>query len=479
MAVHAARGLSLIFRLEMSHEVGVFSRLATAVDQAGGDIRAVDLIQVTRENVVRDVTVDVFDPEAGERVVDAIRHVPGVAVRNVSDRTFLVHLGGKIEIRSRVPIKNRDDLSLVYTPGVARVSLAIYEDPSKAFTLTMKRNMVAVVTDGTAVLGLGDIGPAAALPVMEGKAMLFKELAGVNAFPICLDTKDPQEIVRIVTALAPGFGGINLEDISSPRCFYVEEELRRRLDVPVFHDDQHGTAIVLLAGLLNSLKIVDKRMQDLKVVVVGMGAAGVAISRTLLSAGVVNLVGVDRAGALVAGETYANSAWQWLADHSNPNRETGSLSEVIAGADVFVGVSGPGVMSVDDVRRMAPDPIVFAMANPMPEIDPEEAAPYVRVLATGRSDYPNQVNNVLAFPGVFKGALACRARAITPEMELAAARAIAGVVGDDELMEEYIIPSVFNRKVVDSVATAVAEAAFVSGVARRDRRVPAEELRER
>jgi malate dehydrogenase (oxaloacetate-decarboxylating) len=473
--MHAGGSLSLIFRLELDHEVGVFARLAQAVGEAGGDIRAVDLIQATRTAVIRDVTVDVYDPDGSDRVVEAVRRVPGVAVRNVSDRTFLLHLGGKIEVRSRVPIKNRDDLSMVYTPGVARVALAVHEDPAKAFTLTMKGNTVAVVTDGTAVLGLGDVGPAAALPVMEGKAMLFKEFAGVNAVPVCLDTRDPDEIVRTVVSLAPGFGGINLEDISAPRCFQIEEELRRRLDIPVFHDDQHGTAIVILAGLFNALRIVGKRMADLKVVVVGMGAAGVACSRALMGAGVVNLIGVDRAGALVSGVDYDNPTWREFARDTNPERLRGTVSDVIAGADVFIGLSGPGVLSPADVRRMARDPIVFALANPAPEIDPDAAAPYVRVMATGRSDYPNQVNNVLAFPGVFKGALRCRARAVTPEMELAAARAIAGVVGEDELMEEYIIPSVFNRRVVQAVAAAVADAAVAAGVARRDRPALAEE----
>jgi malate dehydrogenase (oxaloacetate-decarboxylating) len=468
MPPHA--GQSLVCRLEFDHEPGLFARLAAAVGENGGDIRAVDLIQVQHGVVTRDITIDIYEPDGADRVIAAVRAVPGVRVRNVSDRVFLAHLGGKIEIQPRTPIKNRDDLSMVYTPGVARVSLAIHDDPAKAFALTIKRNTVAVVTDGTAVLGLGDVGPAAALPVMEGKAALFKEFAGVDAFPICLDTKDPDEIVRTVVAIAPVFGGINLEDIASPRCFAIEDELRRRLDIPVLHDDQHGTAVVLLAGLMNAVKVVHKRLEDLRVVVVGIGAAGVASTRILLSAGVRDVVGVDRVGALVPGERYDNPIWQWYADHTNPRRLRGGLHDVLVGADVFIGVSGPGVLRPEDLGLMAPDPIVFAMANPTPEIDPEEAIGRARVMATGRSDYPNQINNVLVFPGLFKGALACRAREINEEMKLAAARAIAGVVGEDELSEEYIVPSVFNRRVAPAVARAVEEAAYQTGVARRERR---------
>jgi len=475
VAMTGRSGQSLVFRLELDPVPGLFARLAAAVDGAGGDIGAVDLIGVRDGVVTRDVTVDVFDLDGVDRVAEAVRAVPGVRVRNVSDRVFLAHLGGKIEVVSRAPIKNREDLSRIYTPGVARVSMAIHDDPSKAFTLTIKRNTVAVVTDGTAVLGLGDVGPAAALPVMEGKAALFKEFAGVDAFPICLDTKDPDEIVRTVVAIAPAFGGINLEDISSPRCFAIEEELRRRLDIPVFHDDQHGTAVVLLAGLVNAARLVHKRLEDLRVVVVGIGAAGVACTRILLSAGVRDVVGVDKAGAIVAGEAYDNPMWRWYADNTNPRKARGSVHDVIAGADVFIGLSGPGVLTVADVDAMATDPIVFAMANPTPEIDPEQAVGHARVIATGRSDYPNQINNVLAFPGMFKGALACRARTINEEMKVAAARAIASVVGDDELNEEYIIPSVFNRRVVEAVARAVEEAAYATGVARRERRAAAEE----
>ncbi len=472
MAIQRVGNLRLILRLEIQNTGTIFSHLATAIGAAGGDILAVDTISVRKEIVVRDVTVGVENRQHGDRVVQAISALPGVRIVNVSDRVFLAHLGGKIEISPRMPVKTRDDLSTVYTPGVASVCSAIHEDPDKAFTLTIKKNTVAVVTDGTAVLGLGDIGAAAALPVMEGKAMLFKQFAGVDAFPICLETKDPDEIVRIVKAIAPTFGGINLEDISSPRCFQIEERLKEELDIPVFHDDQHGTAVVVLAGLMNAAKVVGKRLKEMKVVVVGIGAAGVAISKMLMMAGIRHIIGVDRQGIIERGKEYANPMWQWYAEHTNPENVSGGLNEAIRGADAFIGVSGPGVLTVDHVKSMAKDPIVFAIANPLPEIDPEEAAPYVRVMATGRSDYPNQVNNLLCFPGIFRGALDCRARQINDEMKLAAARAIASVVTDEELHEEYIIPSVFNRRVVEAVAQAVEEAAYATGVARRERRDP-------
>jgi malate dehydrogenase (oxaloacetate-decarboxylating) len=359
----------------------------------------------------------------------------------------------------------------VYTPGVANVCTAIHQDPEKAYTLTIKKNTVAVVSDGTAVLGLGDIGPKAAMPVMEGKAMLFKQFAGVDAFPICLDTKDPEEIIAIVKALAPTFGGINLEDISSPRCFYIEERLKAELDIPVFHDDQHGTAVVVLAGLMNAAKVVGKPLADLRVVLCGCGAAGVAITKMLKVAGITNIVGVDRAGIIEKGGNYPNNAgWQWYADNCNPEGRTGGMMEAITGADAFIGVSGPGVLKVEHIQAMAKDPIVFAMANPTPEIDPVVARPHVKVLVTGRSDFPNQVNNLLCFPGMFRGALDCRATQINEAMKLAAAKAIASVVSDEELHEDYIIPSVFNKKVTEKVAAAVMEAAYETGMAKRDRR---------
>jgi malate dehydrogenase (oxaloacetate-decarboxylating) len=381
-----------------------------------------------------------------------------------------MHIGGKIEVTSKAPLKTRDDLSMAYTPGVARVCEAIHRDPEKAFTLTIKKNTVAVVTDGTAVLGLGDIGPAAAMPVMEGKAMLFKEFAGVDAFPICLSTKDPDEIVRTIKNIATAFGGINLEDISAPRCFEIEDRLKEELDIPVFHDDQHGTAVVVLAALINALKIVGKRMEDIKVVVNGVGAAGVACSKIIMAAGVQNIVGCDQQGALYRGRTeHMNWVKDWYARNTNPDNEQGTVHDAMKGADVFMGLSAPGVITTDDLQKMASEPIVFAMANPTPEIMPEEAEAYVAVMATGRSDYPNQINNVLCFPGIFRGALACRASRINEEMKLAAAHAIAGIISDNELHPDYIIPSVFDRRVAEAVARDVEEAAYQTGVARRER----------
>jgi malate dehydrogenase (oxaloacetate-decarboxylating) len=461
-----ASSSNLIIRMELQKSKISFGEVAVAIGNSGGDIIATDLIRSGQESTIRDITVHIPDQSNAE-LMERIRGLDGVNVINVSDRTFLVHLGGKIEMQPKMPIKNREDLSHVYTPGVAKVCRAIHLDPKKAFSLTIKRNTVAVVSDGTAVLGLGDIGPFAAMPVMEGKAMLFKQLAGVDAVPICLDTKDTEEIIRTIKNISPGFGGINLEDISSPRCFEIEERLKEELDIPVFHDDQHGTAVVMLAGMLNALKIVGKTPENIKVVVAGIGAAGVSCSKMLLAAGVKNLIAVDRQGALVPGETYSNSMWNWLAERTNPFKLNGSLSEVLEGADVFLGVSGPGILKIEDVQRMAKDPIVFAMANPEPEIDPEKAEPYVRVMATGRSDYPNQINNVLCFPGIFRGALECRARIINEPMKLAAAKAIASVVSSEELNEQYIIPSVFNEDVVTKVRAAVIRAAIDTGVAGR------------
>jgi malate dehydrogenase (oxaloacetate-decarboxylating) len=470
LAIQHSAGLSLILRLELENSITTFGQVASAIGEAGGDIVAVDVIHVGKTHVTRDVTVNVFDRAHGQKVVQALEARKGIKVVNVSDRTFLVHLGGKIEVNAKAPVKNRDDLSRVYTPGVARICEAIHEDPSKAYQLTIKRNTVAVVTDGTAVLGLGDIGPAAALPVMEGKAMLFKQMANVDAFPICLDTKDPEEIIRIIKAIAPAFGGINLEDISSPRCFEIEERLKKELDIPVFHDDQHGTAVVLLAGLLNAVRLVGKKLEDLKVVVCGIGAAGIACTKMLKSAGIQHIIGVDRVGIIHRDAVYENKMWEQYAQFTNPDNIQGTLADAIQGADVFVGLSGPGVLTVDHLKSMAKDSIVFAMANPTPEIDPEIAEPYVRVLATGRSDYPNQINNVLCFPGIFRGALDARASEINEAMKLAAAKAIASVVSDEELHEQYIIPSVFNKNVVKAVRSAVAKAAYETGVARKEPR---------
>jgi malate dehydrogenase (oxaloacetate-decarboxylating) len=467
MSIPTGANTSVILRLELQKETASFGSIATTVSEAGGDIIAIDVVRTDKLSTVRDITVNVFDSKHTELIVELVGKLEGVRVIHVSDQTFLLHLGGKIEMNPKYPIKNRDDLSRVYTPGVAKVCTAIAEKPSLAHSLTIKRNTVAVVSDGSAVLGLGNIGPEAAMPVMEGKAMLFKQLAGVDAFPICLSTQDTEEIIRIVKSLSPTFGGINLEDISAPRCFEIEQRLIEELDIPVFHDDQHGTAVVLLAGLLNALKLTGKQIADCKVVVCGLGAAGTACAKILAAAGVRNLIGVDRQGAIRRSERYDNPAWQWFAEHTNPNGETGSLSDVIRGADVFIGVSGPGVLKREDVRSMAADPIVFAMANPTPEILPEEAEPYVRVMATGRSDYPNQINNVLCFPGMFRGLLDCRASRVTEQMKVAAAQAIASVVSDEELNEYYIIPSVFNQDVVERVRNAVVAAAYESGVARK------------
>lgn len=458
---------SIIIRMDIDAGQTGFSSVAAAVGEAKGDIVAVDMIQSGKSGSTRDVTVSLAESDA-DALLLRLNALAGVKVVHVSDSTFLAHLGGKIEIQSKMSLKNRDDLSKAYTPGVARVCRAIHADKKKVYSLTVKRNMVAVVSDGSAVLGLGDIGPEAALPVMEGKAMLFKQLANVDAFPICLDTQDVDEIVRTVRAIAPSFGGINLEDISAPRCFVIEEQLREQLAIPVFHDDQHGTAVVMLAGLVNALKVADKRIETVKAVVAGAGAAGTACCKMLLAAGVGELIVVDREGAIVSnGTPYRQQSWNWLAEHTNPQRIEGDLSRVIAGADVFIGVSGPGVLSKQHIGRMARDPIVFALANPEPEIDPEEAEPLVRVLATGRSDYPNQINNVLAFPGIFRGALDCQAAEINERMKLAAAYAIAAVVGESERHEHYIVPSLFNERVVDNVRHAVIQAAIDSGAARR------------
>ncbi len=462
---------SFTARLELTNKIGMFSQVAQAIATAGGDLGAIDLVRSTPEKVIRDITVNAIHEQHATEIFQAIERIGGIRIVHVSDRTFLLHLGGKIEVRSKTPLKTRDQLSMAYTPGVARVCAAIAQDPAKAAQLTIKGNTVAIVTDGSAVLGLGNVGPHADMPVMEGKAMLFKEFAGVDAFPICLDAHDPQEIVRLVTALAPTFGGINLEDISAPRCFEIEAALQSALDIPVFHDDQHGTAIVVLAALLNAIELVGKRLEEITVVVNGIGAAGIACTRILLAAGVGNIIGCDRQGALhrkhpdiLRGE---NPAHIWYAEHTNREQRTGALSEVIEGADVFLGLSAPHVLSAADVQRMAKQPIVFALANPVPEIAPEDAWPYTAVMATGRSDYPNQINNVLAFPGLFKGALACRARTINEEMKLAAAYALRDIVRQDEWGPEYIIPSVFDERVVPAVARAVAEAAEQTGVARR------------
>ncbi|MCH2300942.1 MAG: NAD-dependent malic enzyme [SAR324 cluster bacterium] len=448
---------SVIVRLRLFNEVGVLNRVTQKISDLGGNIGAIDIVRPEPDALIRDITIFTHNPEHGEKLVEGLREIEDVEFINFSDRTFLAHLQGKIEINNRLPLSTRDDLSIAYTPGVARVCTEIHKNPENAYKLTIKGNTVAVVTDGTAVLGLGDIGPKAAMPVMEGKAMLFKQFADIDAWPICLDTTDTEEIISIVKALAPGFGGINLEDISAPRCFEIEERLRNELDIPVFHNDQHGTAVVTTAALINALKLVRKKPKDIKVVVSGAGAAGTACSKMIMHLGVKNLIGCDSKGAIHNQRTDINQSKRWFADNANPDQEQGSLKEVLKGADVFVGVSAPNILGAGDIRNMEKDAIVFAMANPDPEILPEEARPVAAVVATGRSDYPNQINNVLCFPGIFRGALDCRAKTITEEMKLAASHAIAETLDEQHLNPDYIIPTVFDKSVTPKIAAAIAE----------------------
>ena len=468
--VQPSASYSLTIRTETSSRPGTLGRVTTAIGAVGGDIGALDIVSVGRHTVVRDITVAARDDEHGQAIVDHLGTLDGVRVIHCSDRTFLIHVGGKIEVNGRVPVKTRDDLSMVYTPGVARVCLAIRDDPSKQWTLTVKRHMIAVVTDGSAVLGLGNIGPAAAQPVMEGKCMIFKAFGDIDAFPICLATQDADEIVETVQRIAPVFGGVNLEDIAAPKCFEIEERLRQTLDIPVMHDDQHGTAVVVLAALENALKVVGKSIEEVKIVVAGVGAAGVATGRILTRAGARRVILSDTAGAIYRGRTVnMNSMKEALAAETNPDLEQGTLRDVLKGADVFVGVSGPGVVGPEDIRTMARDPIVFALANPIPEVQPEALVGIARIVATGRSDYPNQINNSLGFPGLFRGALEVEATDIDDGMKLAAAQAIASLVSEEELHEEYVIPSMFDRRVAEAVAAATREAAWSSGVARKER----------
>jgi malate dehydrogenase (oxaloacetate-decarboxylating) len=442
----------------------MLGRLATTIGDLGGNLAMIDAFEAKGVEIERDININCEDEAHQLRIVEAIRNIDGVTVHDWYDRTFHMHRGGKIATKPLAPVGDYEDLSMAYTPGVARVCLAIAQDPVKARTFTIKRNTVGIVTDGTAVLGLGDIGPLAALPVMEGKALLFKEFAGIDAFPICLDTKDPDEIVETVERIAPTFGGINLEDIAAPGAFDIEERLKASLDIPVFHDDQHGTAVVTLAALENALKITGKAMSDLRIVISGVGAAGMAIGKILLNAGAGHIVGADRKGAVYVGREGLNYAKQWFAEHTNHEGLQGSLRDVIRGADVFIGVSAPGVLHREDVVSMAKDPIVFAMANPDPEITPEDAGDAAAIMATGRSDFPNQINNVLAFPGIFRGAFDVAATDITEGMKLAAAGALAEVIPEEELAPDYIIPSVFNKDVVGPVADAVGAAAIAEGV---------------
>ncbi|MCD0485089.1 NAD-dependent malic enzyme [Streptacidiphilus sp. ASG 303] len=461
---------SITVRMELPARGNAVSMITTAVESSGGSVTGLDVTASGHERLRIDVTVAASSVAHGEEIVEKLRAIDGVAIGKVSDRTFLMHLGGKIEMSAKHPIRNRDDLSMIYTPGVARVCMAIAENPEDARRLTIKRNTVAVVTDGSAVLGLGNIGPKAALPVMEGKAALFKRFAGIDAWPLCLDTQDTDQIVEIVKAIAPGFAGINLEDISAPRCFEIEARLREALDIPVFHDDQHGTAIVVLAALTNALRVVGKEISQVRVVMSGAGAAGTAILKLLLAAGVEHAVvadvhGVVHTGRGDLGEVADGTALRWIAEHTNPEGITGTLKDAVRGADVFIGVSAPNVLDGDDVAAMADDAVVFALANPDPEVDPAVARQTAAVVATGRSDFPNQINNVLVFPGVFRGLLDAQSRNVNTEMMLAAARALAATVQEDQLNANYIIPSVFHPDVAKTVAAAVREAALATGSA--------------
>ena len=457
---------SITIKVSLGNRPGTLGRFASAIGDAGGNIAAIPGFEAKGPVIMREIDVLAQSPDHAHHIVAAVSDLDGVTVLDWWDRTFRLHEGGKIEVNALCSVGDAHDLAMAYTPGVARVCKAIQREPMLRHTHTIVKNIVAIVTDGTAVLGLGDIGPAAALPVMEGKALLFKEFGGVDAFPVCLDVTTPDELVETVIRMSPSFGGINLEDIAAPAAFEIEERLIEALDIPVFHDDQHGTAIVTTAALWNALKLVDKRIDDVSVVISGTGAAGLAVAKMLHDAGVGEIVGVDRAGAIHPGRSGLNFAKQWFGHNSNPDGKTGPLSEVIEGADVFVGLSAPGLLSVDDVRSMARNPIVFAMANPDPEIRPEEVDGLAAVMATGRSDFPNQINNVLAFPGVFRGALDAGATCITERMKAAAAKAIAEAIDDEDLDRNYIVPSVFDRRVAARVATDVASCAVAEGCVR-------------
>jgi len=448
-------GYGITIRVEGSPDLQPVALITSALSVAGATITALDVVESLLDRVVIDVTCDTVNVDHADEITDSLNKIAGLVVRKVSDRTFLLHLGGKIEIASKVPLKTRDDLSRAYTPGVARISQAIVDDPSNVRRLTMKRNTVAVVTDGSAVLGLGNIGPAAALPVMEGKAALFKRFADVDAWPVCLDTQDVDEIVRTVQLIAPVYGGINLEDISAPRCFEVEARLRQLLDIPVFHDDQHGTAIVVLAALKNSLKLVKKDISAVKIVMSGAGAAGTAVARLLVKSGAKNIIAFDKDGVINSSCSREDEMRAWFIDHSNPDNFSGDIHEAMTGADVFIGVSAPNVLTETDIASMGERSIVFALANPDPEIDPVIARKYASVVATGRSDQPNQINNVLAFPGIFRGLLDAQAHKITDDLLVAAANAIADCVSSSQLNASFIIPSVFDPQVVTKVAAAV------------------------
>ena len=452
---------SISMHLEVPNRSGMLASIAQGIASVGGNISSLDITEQTRALSRIDVTVDATSTEHGDQIVEVVKSIPEVVLTRTFDRTIQLHRGGKIRMESKIPLTRQSDLAMAYTPGVGRVCMAIAQEPERVYELTIKCNTVAIVTDGSAVLGLGNLGAAASMPVMEGKAMLFKEFAGLDAFPICLDTQDTEEIIKTVKHLAPVFGGINLEDIAAPRCFEIEARLRAELDIPVFHDDQHGTAIVTLAALLNSLKLVKKSLDTVKITINGAGAAGIAIAKLFTTAGVKHICICDSKGILSTSRTDLNPEKQEFAV-----AQTGTLADAMVGADVFLGVSAPGVVTPAMVKSMATDPIVFAMANPIPEIQPELVSNDVAVMATGRSDYPNQINNVLAFPGVFRGAIDCRANQITINMCLEAAKAIASLINPNELNREYIVPSVFDKRVATAVASAVQKAAREEGIAK-------------
>lgn len=458
--------LNINIRLRLNNQPGTLARVLTVIAREKGSLGAIELISASPSYITRNLMVRLRDRSHLGDIITALDALPDVAIIHVADRVIMKHIRGKIEVSSKRPVENWEDLALVYTPGVASVSEAIAQDPDIVYKLTIKGNSVAIVTDGSAILGLGNLGPSAALPVMEGKAVLFKRFANIDAFPLCLDVHEPGQIIDTVKAIAPSFGGINLEDIAAPKCFEIEEKLSKILDIPVFHDDQHGTAIVTLAGLLNALKVIDKNLEDIKLVISGAGAAGVAITKLLQKAGVKHIIVCDRKGAIARDNMPAVSSKIWIAENTNEECRHGTLKEVLIGADAFVGVSAPGLLNRDDVLKMAERPVVFALANPDPEIEPEEIFDIAGVIATGRSDYPNQINNALAFPGLFRGALNCHARTINDEMCLAAAHALAGIIKNNQLTAENIIPSIFNDEVAPTVARAVEKAAEQTGVSR-------------
>jgi malate dehydrogenase (oxaloacetate-decarboxylating) len=450
-------GYSIVVRLEIENKPGMFAKIAGIIGEKGGDLRSIDIIKMEKGKIIRDVSINTINEEHGKDIVKALQNLKGVKVLKVVDQTFLMHEGGKIGIYNKREIKGVEDLARVYTPGVARVCMDIYRNPDHIYRYTIKGNTVAVITDGTAVLGLGNIGPAASMPVMEGKCVLFKEFAGIDAFPLAISTTDVEEFVSIVKKIAVPFGGINLEDISAPRCFEIEKRLREELDIPVVHDDQHGTAIVVLAALINVGRLLKEDITRFKVVVSGAGASGTAVTKLLLAYGIKNVIVCDRKGAIYEGREGLNPYKEALAKETNPFKEKGSLKEVLKGAKVFIGLSAPNLLTREDIKNMAKEPVVFALANPDPEISPEEITDIAKVIATGRSDYPNQINNALAFPGLFRGLLDARAKGVTPEVFIEAAKAIASIIKDEELNEDYIIPSIFNPNVTKATAKAVAK----------------------